>query len=34
MQWHVVEGGEGEDNARVADYVRIEQKNVFWLLCG
>ena len=34
MERHVVEGGEGEENARVADDVRIEEENVFWLFCG
>lgn len=24
MEWHVVEGGDGEEDARVTDYVRIE----------
>ena len=29
MQWHVVQRSEGEDDARVADYVRPEEENVF-----
>ncbi len=29
MKWHVVEGGDGKDDARVADDVWIEEENVF-----
>ena len=33
MEWHVVEGGDGEEDARVTDNVRVKQENVLGSLC-
>ena len=33
MEWHVIEGGDGKDDARVADNVGVEKKDVFGSIC-